>query len=86
MPAVTWEQAAWYRVSSDKLTDGVLVATLTYEFDIAPHLQRGLMYRRLRLQRRDALHKHDGRATFWWIAIPSLLLFWATVAYGVNSI
>jgi hypothetical protein len=69
-------------------TSGLLgvVALITYQSDVAPHLKRGLMYRRLRIHRWDALHEHDGRATFWWIAIPSLLLFWAAVAYGVHSI
>jgi hypothetical protein len=41
------------------LIHGVPVATITYATDVAPHLQRGLMYRRLRLQRRQFLHDHN---------------------------
>ena len=32
------------------------MAVLTYRTDIAPHLRRSLVYRRLRLQRWQALH------------------------------
>ncbi len=35
------------------------MATITYVTDVAPHLQRALMYRRLRMQRLLALHEHD---------------------------
>jgi hypothetical protein len=35
------------------------VATLTYATDIAPHLQRGLQLRRLRMQRWQVLHARD---------------------------
>ena len=35
------------------------MATITYETDVAPHLQRGLMYRRLRMQRWQVLHERD---------------------------
>lgn len=38
------------------------MATITYETDVAPHLQRGLMYRRLRMQRWQVLHKRDCRS------------------------
>jgi hypothetical protein len=31
------------------------------------------------------LHEHDGRAAFWYVAIPSLILFWVAVAYGIGS-
>jgi len=58
---------------------------LTYEC-IAPHLERGLQYRRLRQQRWRVLHEHDGRATFWRIAAPGLVLFWGLVAYAVFSL
>jgi hypothetical protein len=39
---------------------GVPVATLTYATDIAPHLERGLRLRRLRMRRWQVLHPHDG--------------------------
>lgn len=61
-----------------------LPMTLTYERDVRPHLKRGLRYRQLR-QRWYVLHRHDGRAIFWRITIPALLLFWGLVAYGVHS-
>lgn len=35
------------------------MAVITYRTDIAPHLKRGLTYRRLRLQRRHVLDAHD---------------------------
>jgi hypothetical protein len=35
------------------------MAVITYGTDVAPHLKRGLMYRRLRLQRWRAFHEHD---------------------------
>jgi hypothetical protein len=62
------------------------VATITYKADVAPHLERGMMYRRMRMQRWQALHKHDGAATFWRIALLSQLLFWAFVGYGVHLV
>jgi hypothetical protein len=62
------------------------MATITYEAEAERHLQRGMMYRHRRMQRWQPLHEHDGCATFWRIAIPSLLIFWALVAYGINSI
>jgi hypothetical protein len=37
------------------------VATITYANDVAPHLQRSLMYRRLRLQRWQDLHSEYNR-------------------------
>ena len=35
------------------------MATITYQTDVGPHLQRALMYRRLRMQRWKVLHEHD---------------------------
>lgn len=35
------------------------MATLTYATDIAPHLERGLRFRRLRMQRWEVLHARD---------------------------
>jgi hypothetical protein len=40
---------------------GVPVAVITYGTDVAPHLQRALAYRRLRIQRWQALHRHDSK-------------------------
>lgn len=59
---------------------------ITYEFDVAPHLFRARMYRCKRKERYAQLHAHDGRGVFWRITIPSLLLFWALVAYGISSL
>jgi hypothetical protein len=61
------------------------VATIAYEAEVGPHAKRNVMQRRLRMQRLQALHEHYGRAIFWRIIIPSLLLFWALVAYGIYS-
>ena len=55
---------------------------ITYEYDVRPHLERALRYRRLREERWYALHKHDGRAIFWRITVLSLLIFWALAAYS----
>jgi hypothetical protein len=35
------------------------VSVITYGTDVAPHLKRAMMYRRLRMQRWRDLHKHD---------------------------
>jgi len=59
MPAVTWNRRLCGGLAVSNLIHGVPVATITYETDVAPHLQRGLMYRRLRMQRWQALHAHD---------------------------
>ena len=55
---------AWNRPRCDVLASacvvcGVPVTVITYGTDVAPHLQRGLMYRRLRMQRRRVLHQHQ---------------------------
>jgi hypothetical protein len=44
-----------------------------------------------RIRVRQALHDYSydemhGRAVFWRIAIPGLLLFWVCVAYGIYSL
>jgi hypothetical protein len=59
--------------------------TITYEFDVRPHLRRGLRYRQLR-QRWYVQHRHDGRAIFWRLAVPGVLLFWGLVGYGISLI
>jgi hypothetical protein len=59
---------------------------ITYEFDVAPHLRRGLRYRRMREERLYELHKHDGRAAFWQITLAGLFLFWGAVAYGIYCV
>jgi len=62
------------------------MGTITYNADVAPHLQRGLMYRRLRMQRSEVLHQRDVAKIFWRVTIPALLVFWVAVAYGIYSI
>jgi hypothetical protein len=57
--------------------------TITYEFDIAPHLRRALGFRARRIERWRRLHRHDGRAIFWRIALPACFLFWGLVGYGL---
>ena len=59
---------------------------ITYEFDVGPHLRRGLRYRKLREERWYALHKHDGRAAFWQITLAALFWFWGAVAYGIFAV
>ncbi len=59
--------------------------TITYEFDVRPHLKRGMRYRQLR-QRWYVLHRHDGRGTFWRLAVPGVLVFWGLIAYGIYSV
>ena len=42
------------------LIHGVPMAVITYGTDIAPHLQRAMMYRRRRMRRWEVLHpRHD---------------------------
>lgn len=60
--------------------------TITYEFDVAPHLRRALWFRARRIKRWNQLHKHDGRAAFWRIALPACLLFWGLVGFGLYAI
>ena len=38
------------------------MAVITYRTDVAPHLRRSLMYRRLRMQRWQVLHARDCHA------------------------
>jgi hypothetical protein len=55
---------------------------LTYQFDVAPHMLKARMYRTMRKERsRDLSSAH-----FWRLAIPSLVLLWALVAYGLLSL
>jgi hypothetical protein len=35
------------------------MAVITYGTDVAPHLRRGLMYRRLRMKRWEVLHRRN---------------------------
>jgi hypothetical protein len=58
--------------------------TLTYQFDIAPHLRRALVFRARRTRRWNHLHRHDGRAACWRIMILGCLAFWGAVAYGIS--
>jgi hypothetical protein len=37
------------------------------------------------MARWNLLHKHDGRAAFWQMAVPALIVLWAVVAYGIYS-
>jgi hypothetical protein len=60
--------------------------TISHECDVAPHLRRALDFRARRIKRWNRLHKHDGRATFWRIALPACLLFWGLVGYGITVI
>jgi hypothetical protein len=57
--------------------------TLTYQFDIAPHLRRSLVFRARRKQRLNHLHRHDGRATAWRLMILGCAAFWTAVGYGI---
>ncbi len=50
---------------------------------IAARVECARVRRALRSYGRDDLH---GRAVFWRIAIPGLLLFWACVAYGIYGL
>ena len=59
--------------------------TISYAFDVAPHLRKLLELRARREERWQYLHEHDGRATFWQIAILSCIAFWVLVAYGLYS-
>ena len=59
---------------------------ITYTFDIAPHLRRVQSLRARRNARWHWLHRHDGRAEFWRLAVPACLLFWGFVVYGVYEI
>jgi hypothetical protein len=59
MPAVTWNKRLYGGLAVSNLMHSVPVATITYETDVAPHLQRALMYRRLRKQRWQTLQEHD---------------------------
>jgi len=59
MPAVTWNSHVCGGLPVGNRVHGVPVAAITYETDVAPHLWRALMYRRLRMQRWLALHEHD---------------------------
>jgi hypothetical protein len=56
---------------------------ITYQDDVGPHLERALAFRVRRQQRLHHLHEHDGRAFFWRVAIPGLVLFWASVIAAV---
>lgn len=62
---------------------------ITYVRDIAPHsreasaLRSRLLSRQMYLYR---LHEHHGRSTFWRVAFPSLLLFWALVGYSISRL
>ena len=59
MPAVTWNGRLRGGLTVSNFFHVVPVATITYETDVAPHLQRALMYRHLREQRWQVLHQHD---------------------------
>ena len=58
---VTWNRLVYDGFSKGNRLHGVPVATITYQADVGPHLQRALMYRRQRLQRCHALRQHDYR-------------------------
>ena len=60
--------------------------TMTYEFDIAPHLYRARALRARRLNRWQRLHKHDGRAFAWRIAVSGVVIFWASVGFGIYAL
>lgn len=60
--------------------------TLSYQFDIAPHLRRGSIFRARRIRRLNHLHRHDGRATAWRAMIMGCVAFWAAVGYGVYAL
>jgi hypothetical protein len=59
--------------------------SLTYDADVAPHLNRALIYRAKRNARWNLLHRHDGRAKFWGMAILALFAFWGLVVYAMSS-
>lgn len=55
---------------------------LTYHFDVAPHMLKGSVYRKMRMHRLRDL----SAAKFWRLAIVSLAVFWGAVAYGLHSL
>jgi hypothetical protein len=59
MPAMTWNKLICSGLLASSGIHVVPVATITYEIDVAPHLQRSLTYRRLRMRRWHALHQRD---------------------------
>jgi hypothetical protein len=64
---------------------GLIDMNITYQDDVAPHLYRGLQIRAKRMARWDMLYKHNGRAKFWQMAIPALMVLWAVIAYAGYS-
>jgi hypothetical protein len=56
---------------------------ITYQHDVRPHLRRAMVYRLLRQQRWDDLHRHDGRARVWAILLASLGVFWGLVIWAL---
>ncbi|HWC63640.1 MAG TPA: hypothetical protein VG501_08460 [Rhizomicrobium sp.] len=59
---------------------------ITYALDVAPHLFRAKALRARRLERWRRLHKHDGRAAAWRLAIAGVSIFWALAAYGICAL
>jgi hypothetical protein len=58
MSAAGWNRLLWNWLDKGDPIHEVPMAAITYK-DVAPHLNRGLRYRRLRLQRWQVLHAHD---------------------------
>jgi hypothetical protein len=65
------------------VNDGGNNMSLTYDADVAPHLDRALFYRAKRNARWNLLHRHDGRARIWAIALLGLSAFWGAVAFAM---
>jgi hypothetical protein len=60
--------------------------SLTYEFDVAPHLRRVRQLRAQRYRRYRELHKYDSRTAILRAVVLGLFLFWALAAYGIYKL
>ena len=85
MPASRWNRRFLDGLLRGReISSGVPVATLTYATDIAPHLERALRFRRLRMQRWQVLHAHDGDDEYdpyaWAKTDQTFKLFFGVVA------
>lgn len=59
--------------------------SITFDHDIAPHLQKGLKYR-ARRKARARLTYLQYRAMVWRLVLFAVATFWALVGYGVYSL